>query len=274
MNTLEKLDNEDRFALYISGGVHLALIAFFILYSFTINPNVRPSFIEVEFGEYKSGTMAEFSEQTNEEVATSPNPSEVEPEDPQPDQPEPVEEQVATTAETTKPVDVPDQKEEVQEEELKTPETDKVDPEKETSTEKKEEVVVPPKAKQAETQQQGAENSGDEQGNQGRVNADQGTGNELEKAAPFNLNIEGINRDPLVKPIPDNSSGYEATVTIRFEVTPDGRVTNIIPIRKSGNPEIDREVIRTLNSWRFSRLPSNVPQQNQTGTITFRFVLD
>lgn len=274
MNALEKLDNEDRFALYISGGVHLALIAFFILYTFTINPNVRPSFIEVEFGEYKSGTMAEFSEQTNEEVATSPNPSEVEPEDPQPDQPEPIEEQVATTAETTKPVDAPDQKEEVQEEELKTPETDKVDPEKETSTEKKEEVVVPPKAKQAETQQQGAENSGDEQGNKGRVNADQGTGNEVEKAAPFNLNIEGINRDPLVKPIPDNSSGYEATVTIRFDVTPDGRVTNIIPIRKSGNPEIDSEVIRTLNSWRFSRLPSNVPQQNQTGTITFRFVLD
>lgn len=273
MNALEKLDNEDRFALYVSGGLHVAMIAFFILYTFTINPNVRPSFIEVEFGEYKSGTMAEFSEQTNEEVATSPNPSEVEPENPEPDQ-KPVEEQVATTDETTKPADVPDQTQEVQEEELKTPDTDKVNREKQSSTEEKQEVIIPPKAQQAETQQQGAEESGDEEGNQGRTNADQGTGNELEKAAPFNLNIEGINRDPLVKPIPDNSAGYEATVTIRFEVTPDGRVANIIPIRKSGNPEIDRKVIRTLNSWRFSRLPSNVPQQNQTGTITFRFVLD
>jgi TonB family protein len=274
MNWLDKIDSEDQFALATTGGVHLVLIVFFILYSFNINQNVRPSFIEIEFGEYKSGTQAEFAEQTNEEVATSPNPSEVEPKEPEPDQPEPVEEQVATTAETTKPVDVPDQKEEVQEEELKTPETDKVDPEKETSTEKKEEVVIPPKTKRAETQQQGAENSGDKEGNQGKINADQGTGNEVEKAAPFNLNIEGISRDPLVKPIPDNAAGYEATITIRFEVTPEGRVTNIIPLRKSGSPEIDREVITTLNSWRFSRLPSNVPQQNQTGTITFRFVLD
>lgn len=273
MNAFENLDSEDRFALYVSAGVHVAMIAFFILYTFTVNPNVRPSFIEVQFGEYKSGTMAEFSEQKNEKVATSPNPSEVEPRNPKPDQ-KPVEEQAATTNETTKPVDVPDQTQEIKEEELKTPDTDKVNPKKQVSTEKKQEVVIPPKAKQAETQQQGAEESGDEQGIQGRTNADQGTGNELEKAAPFNLNIEGINRDPLVKPIPDNSAGYEATVTIRFEVTPEGRVTNIIPIRKSGNPEIDSEVIRTLNSWRFSRLPSNVPQQNQTGTITFRFVLD
>lgn len=274
MKPLKNIDEENRFALYISGGFHFALIAFFILYSFSINQNVRPSFIEVEFGEYQSGTLAEYSEVENEEVATSPNPSEIEPEEPEPDQPEPVEEQKVTTKETTKPVDVPDQKEEVQEKELKTPETDKVDPEKETNTEEKQEVIVPPKAKKAEKQQQGAETSGDTEGRQGKVDADQGVGNEKDKAAPFNLNIEGLNRDPLMQPIPENTTGVQATITLRFEVTPDGRIVNIIPLRKSGSPEIDGEVIRTLNSWRFSRLPTGVPQQNQTGTITFRFVLD
>lgn len=274
MKNFKDIEEEDKFALYVSGGFHFALVAFFILYSFTVSQNVRPSFIEVEFGEYKSGTLAEFSEVEDVDVATNPTPSEIQPEDPKPDQPEPVEEQKVTTQETTKPVDIPDQKEEIKEKELKTPDTDKVDPKKKTSTKDKKEVIIPPKAKKAETQQQGAETSGDEQGNVGKINADQGTGNETEKAAPFNLNIEGIERDPLVKPIPENSAGYQATVTIRFEVTPDGRVTNIIPLRKSGSPEIDREVISTLNSWRFSRLPANVPQQNQTGTITFRFVLD
>lgn len=274
MNVLESLNSEDRFALTITAGVHAALIVFFIFYSFTISQNVRPSFIEVEFGDFQSGTQAELAEQKNEQVATSPNPSEVEPEEPKPDQPEPVEEQVAAAAETTKPVDVPDQTEEVKEEELETPDTDKVDPEKKTSTEEKEEVVIPPKARQAQNQQEGAETSGDTEGTEGQTDADQGTGNETEKAAPFNLNIEGLNRDPLVQPIPQNAAGAQATLRLKFEVTPQGRVVNVIPLRKSGSPEIDRDAINTLNNWRFSRLPADVPQQNQTGTITFRFVLN
>ena len=102
------------------------LLLFFLLYSFSINQNVRPSFIEVEFGEYKTGTQAEFSKVQNEEVATNPNPSDVQPEDPKPEEPEPVEEQQQTTKETTKPVDVPDQKEEVKEEEKPVSEAPKV----------------------------------------------------------------------------------------------------------------------------------------------------
>ncbi len=269
------MQDEDRFALYVSGGFHLILIVFFILYSFSITKEVRPSFIEVEFGEYQTGTQAEFSEVKNDDVATNPDPSQVEPEEPQPEQPKPVEEKVVTTKETAKPVDAPEQKEEVKEEEVvKTPETEKVDPKKETAEKKKEEVIIPPKARKSDERQQGAENSGDTQGRTGQADADQGVGSEKEKAAPFNLDIEGINRDPLMQPLPVNSGGYEAKVVLKFEVTPNGRVTNIIPLRKSGSPEIDREVIRTLNSWRFSRLPGDVPQQNQTGTITFRFVLD
>jgi len=269
------LKNEDRFALAITGGVHVVLFVIFLLYTFSINSNVRPSFIEVEFGEFRSGTPTEYAEEKAEQVATRPDPSETQPENPEPEKPDPVEEQESTTEETTKPVDVPDQTEEVQEEEVKTPETDKVDPQKETSTEEQKEVTVPPKTEQDEVQQEGAENSGDQEGNTGEVNADQGTGNEQEKSAPYELKWEGdIERNPMVQPLPDNTANTEGTVRIRFEVKPDGSIGRIIPLIKSGNPELEREVMSTLRSWRFSRLPSGVPQQSQWGVITFRFVFD
>lgn len=88
----------------------------------------------------------------------------------------------------------------------------------------------------------------------------------------FELNWEGdIARSPMVQPLPDNTTASEATITIRFEVKPDGTMGRIISLKKI-NPELEREVMRTLRSWRFSRLPSGVPQQSQWGTITFRFV--
>lgn len=268
------LNNEDRFALAVTGGVHVVLFVVFLLYSISIEANVRPSFIEVEFGEFQTGTLAEYAEEQAEEVATRPNPSETEPEEPEPQQPDPVEEQQAATEETTKPVDVPDQTEEVEEEELKTPDTDKIDPKVETATEEPEEVTVPPKTEKDEVQQEGAETSGDEEGNTGALDVDQGTGNEPEKSAPYELNWEGdIERDAVVQELPDNTTGLEATITIRFEVKPNGSIGRIIPLKKM-NPELEREVMRTLHGWRFSRLPSGVPQQSQWGTITFRFVLE
>lgn len=268
------LNDEDRFALLVTGIVHVLLAIIFVLYTFNINQDVRPSFIEVEFGEFSSGTLAEKAEVKNEQVATRPDPSEVEPENPEPEKPDPVEKQQTTTQETTKPVDAPDQKEEVKEEPVKTPETDKVDPKKKTEAEKQEEVAIPPKTRKDEVQQEGAETSGDVKGNTGEVDADQGTGNETEKTAPYELKWEGdLERDPQFQPLPDNTSDIEATLTIKFEVKPDGTIGQIIPLRKM-NPELEREVIRTLRSWRFSRLPSGVPQQSQWGTITFRFVLE
>lgn len=270
--TLQK--EEDRFALMITGGVHVVLVVIFLLYSFTIQTKVRPSFINVQFGELQSGKPAEFAEQKNEEVATRPDPSETEPENPDPETPDPAEEQQQATEETAKPVDVPDQTEEIEEEEVQTPETDKIDPEKETANEEQKEVTVPPKTEQDEVQQEGAESSGDQQGTTGDIQADQGTGNEQEKSAPYELEWEGdINRAPMVQPLPSNPTDSEATLTIRFEVKPDGTIGRIVPLKKM-NPELEREVLRTLRSWRFSRLPSGVPQQPQWGTITFRFVLE
>lgn len=268
------IDEEDRFALGVTAGIHVVLIIIFLLYTFSINQNVRPSFIEVEFGEFQAGTIAQQAEVQNEQVATRPNPSEIEPEEPEPERPDPIEEQQVTTEETVKPVDAPDQVEEIEEEPIETPETDKVEPDQQTDTEQQEEVTIPPKTQQAETQQEGAETSGDVDGNTGELNADQGTGNETEKSAPYELNWEGdLERAPMVQPLPENNSDIEATITIRFEVKPNGTIGRLIPLRKM-NPELEREVIRTLRSWRFSRLPTGVPQQSQWGTITFRFVLE
>ncbi|NGP77750.1 TonB family protein [Balneolaceae bacterium YR4-1] len=274
MKFFDNIDEEDRFAIMVTAGIHVVLTIIFILYTFSINQNARPSFIEVEFGEFKAGTIAERSEVKNQEVATRPNPSEIEPEEPQPEEPDPIEKQQETTQETVKPVDAPEQTEEIEEEPIETPETDKVDPKQQSDTQEQEEVTIPPKTKKAETQQEGAETSGDVKGNTGDVNADQGTGNETEKSAPYELQWEGdFDRTARVQPLPQNNSDIEATISIRFEVKPDGTIGRIIPIKKM-NPELEREVMSTLRSWRFTRLPSGVPQQSQWGTITFRFVLE
>jgi len=96
----------------------------------------------------------------------------------------------------------------------------------------------------------------------------------INQSTPYQLQWEGtLDRSPMVQPLPSNTTNSEGTVTIRFEVNPDGTIGRIIPIRKM-NPELEREVMSTLRSWRFSCLPSDVPQEPQWGTITFRFVTD
>ncbi len=270
----EEMREEDRFALCVSGGLHVVLVLFFLIYTFSINDNMRTAFVEVQFGEFQRGTQAEYSQVTEEQVATQPDPPEVEPEDPQPDEPEQEEEQQTTTDETVKPVDAPDQQDVQDEEKVTTPDTDKVDPEKQSADEQQQDVVIPPKTQQADTRQEGAETSGDPEGTQGDVDASQGEGNEQESSSPYELEWEGdIERAPVQQPLPDNVADVEATITVRFEVRPDGNIGQMVPVRKM-NPELEREVLSTLRSWRFSRLPSGVPQQSQWGTITFRFVLE
>ncbi|MEP2447772.1 MAG: energy transducer TonB [Balneola sp.] len=89
---------------------------------------------------------------------------------------------------------------------------------------------------------------------------------------PYELKWEGnIQRDPLVQPLPQNTANTEGVISVRFQVKPDGSVGMIIPLKKM-NEELEKEVQRTLRSWKFSKLPSGTPQQAQWGTITFRFV--
>lgn len=137
-----------------------------------------------------------------------------------------------------------------------------------------EETEVPPKTEEVEDFQEGVRESGDERGVEGDVNIDQGTGTTEDASSPYQLQWEGdLDRTPQIQPLPSNPTIDEATITIRFEVKPDGSLGRVFPVQKM-NPKLEREVMRTLRSWRFSRLPEDVPQEPQWGIITFRFVLD
>lgn len=266
---------DDRFALRVTVGVNAILLIISLIYTFDMTANVRPSYIEVEFGEFKTGQLAEYSEVKNEKVAQRPNPSEVEPEEPVEEVQEPEITPQTQPEEETKPVDLPDEVEEVDaEEEVTTPVTEVIDPTQQDEKPQEEEVEIPPVAQENATVTEGAEESGDEDGARGEINSDQGIGNDEDKTSPYELNWEGeIDRSPMVQPLPTNSANTEAVITVRFEVRPDGTVGRIIPLKKM-NPELEREVMSTLRTWRFSRLPGGVPQQTQWGTITFRFVFD
>lgn len=268
------IDDEDRFGLAITAAIHIVILIIALLYTFESNMN-RAAFMEVTLGEFRSGMLAQQSEVQNEQVATRPNPSEVEPEEVDPEITEPVETPQNPVEETSKPVDLPDQEEEIPEEEtVETPDTDVINPEVEEETEEVEEEVVPPQTQEDEEIAEGVEDSGDEEGAAGDPNVDQGPGNTPDKSAPYDLQWEGeLNRSPMVQPLPENQTNEEAVITIRFEVHPDGSLGRVIPLKKM-NPELEREVMRTLRSWRFSRLPSGAPQEPQWGTITFRFVLE
>ncbi len=267
-----RFNKDDGFALTVTLSVSIALVLFSLWYTLDMNQNFRPSFIEVEFGEFQSGSLAEFSEVKEEEVAQRPNPSKTEPQEPVEETPKPEEVPQNPTEEITKEVDLPDQTEQIKEEKVETPDTEVVDPTKQNTEEAKKEVEIPPQAKENLETSEGAKESGDVKGNTGETNVDAGTEADDEKSAPYELKWEGnIERDPMVQPLPQNTANTEAKITVRFQVKPNGSVGLIIPLKKM-NPELEKEVQRTLRSWKFSRLPSGVPQQAQWGTITFRFV--
>lgn len=269
------IDEEDRFGLTVTIAIHLVLLIIALLYQFHMDVNNRPAYIDVTLGEYRTGTIAERAEIQPEEIATRPNPSETQPEDPDPEVEEPIEAPEEVTDETAKQVELSEQEEDIEEEEvIETPETERIDPEVQQREEQREEVIAPPQTREEEEVQEGEEVSGDERGTEGDVNVDQGSGRDSDRSAPYDLNWEGdLERSPMIQPLPENTVNLEAVITVRFEVQPDGTIGRVIPLRKM-NPELEREVLRTLRNWRFSRLPSGAPQETQWGTITFRFVFD
>ena len=269
------IDKEDRFGLGITGAIHIVLLIIALLYTISFDIDDRPAFIEVTLGEFRSGAVAERAEVQREQVATRPNPVETQLEEPDPEIIQPVETPQIPEEETTKPVDLPEEVEEViSDDVVETPETDIIDPEVVETTE---DIVIeelPPQSREAEQVQEGVVESGDVDGARGRVDVDQGTGNEPDRSAPYNLQWDGdLVRTPMAQPMPVNTTNQEATISVEIRVDPQGNIVGIRP-RIRMNPELEREVMQTLRSWRFSRLPSGVPQDIQVGTITFRFVLD
>lgn len=69
------------------------------------------------------------------------------------------------------------------------------------------------------------------------------------------------------------TEAIEATVTLYFEVLPDGRVKENVQVRKTaGFADFDRNAVRALLGWRFESLPDGATV-DQWGTITFRYRL-
>lgn len=269
----KKLTDEEKFGVVFTSIVNTLIILLTLLIYSSGPPEERSALIEITLGEFRDGTTAQFNQTRNQEVATRRNPSNVPTPQPQETQ-NPVERPVERRDEPVKEVELPEQVEEIQEETINTPETEKIDPTKTTEEVSPEVVRVQQQAQRDETEREGAVTSGDVRGVRGRVDADQGTGIDPVRSAPYQLTMDGtIQRTPLVQPLPSYPVEAEAVITIRFEVRPDGTLDRIQPIRRM-NPELEAEVIRTLRSWRFSRLPAGAPQENQTGTITFRFVLN
>lgn len=266
---------DDSRALIATIGVAAVLIAFSLWFTIDMGRNIRPSFIEVEFGEFQTGRLTEFSEVENEQVATRPNPSEVETEEPTEETPDPEEIPETEAQEDTKPVDLPDEVEDVVEEAIETPVTEEIDPTQTAEENTEEEIEIAPVAQEDIDTQEGAEESGDVDGATGDTDSDQGLGNDDDDTSPYDLSFEGdLDRTPLSQVLPVNNTNFNATVTMGFEVLPNGKVGRIWPIRRSGNPELEREVMATLKNWTFTRLPSGVPQTNQRGSITFKFIVE
>lgn len=80
----------------------------------------------------------------------------------------------------------------------------------------------------------------------------------------------------LIPPFPlwARKQGVGATISLRFTVMEDGNVKeNIIIERTSGSGDWDRMVVEVLKQWEFVSLTKSDVRHDQTGLITFQFVI-
>lgn len=69
------------------------------------------------------------------------------------------------------------------------------------------------------------------------------------------------------------AQGVEAAVTLQFSVTAEGRVKdNILLVRTSGYPAMDRLAAEALRTWLFSNLPADRARE-EVGSITMTFFI-
>lgn len=87
------------------------------------------------------------------------------------------------------------------------------------------------------------------------------------------------NREVIKKVIPPfprwaKIQGVGATISLRFTVMENGTVKeNVIIERTSGSLQWDQMVISSLKNWQFVALTKKGVREDQTGVITFQFVL-
>ncbi|MEM8557401.1 MAG: TonB family protein [Bacteroidota bacterium] len=237
---------EDRKGLLATLVFHVVLLAvlFVSTYAVTI-PQL--GFVEVDFGPIQEARPAQRADVPI----------------PEPPQPEPQAETTPATA--TQPVDLPETPPEPAPEVIATPETEQRDPEPqgETATDGRE-----PRPESTDAPEM---TGGTPDADTGTTTDQTGDGSADRTTSPFSL--EGLDRTPLSAPLPPNP-GARGTVAIRVTVDPSGRVVQALPARRGGDPRLDRAALQALRSWRFDALPTEVPQELQSGIVTFVFRLD
>lgn len=252
------MNENDWYGILGSLTLHAILLLAFMFTQSEPPPSEQLGFIQVDFGTISDGRPVQKAPSTDRQ------------QDQQTPEPEPEIEETPAPAdpEVSKPVDLPDiEPLEVDEPPVQSPETDveaiqPEEPEDEEEVEEKEEVDPKPIRPLG---------SGDTEGEAGAETGKEGEGKDEDKAAPFL--IEGLNRTPVNTPLPVYSDKVNATIKVRIVVSPSGEIIERIPLIK-GNPRLEQEVMQALQRWRFNPLPPNVPQDNQRGTITFRFKLE
>ncbi len=252
------MKKNDWFGLGISVLIHLVLFIGFSFIKVEAAEEVPLGFIEVDFGPLQDGRPVQRAPVQRPEAPT-----------PEPD-PEPVVEEETPPEEippeVATPVDLPDQETEIlDDEKVQTPETDVIAPE--TRDDSPQEDSQEPRPESERVRPLGG---GDPDGDSSDNEGDSGDGVADQKTAPFD--IEGLNRVPVVTPLPAYNAQVTAVIAVRITVDPQGRVVVRIPLRK-GDPQLEKAVMDALQRWRFNALPPNAPQENQTGVITFRFLL-
>lgn len=249
------MKKNDWIGLGTSVAVHALLLFLFTFLTAAKPDSQQLGFVEVEFGPFAQGRPVQRSLTETADPATK----EIE----EPEQPQPE----AAPPEEAKPVDLPDRPEETaDDDQVTTPETETISPET-----KNNEAQVDKPEPEPETSPVKPLGSGSVEGTTGNQAGDSGEGADEEKSAPYQ--IEGLNRDAVFAPLPTYREKVNAMIRVRITVDPQGRIVRRIPLIK-GNPSLEQAVMDVLQRWRFNPLPSNAPQESQTGVVTFRFRLE
>lgn len=251
-----RVKDSDWYGLGATLLLHGALLLLLALMNVGATEPEPLGYVEVEFGPIAEGQPVQRAVETQPEA-----PEEAEPEPETPPEPR------AAPPREARAVDLADQRTDVRDEEqVQTPETETISPTTQNEPAEREEPEPRPEPRPAVEPLGGATD--------GDAGADRGTpgpAQQEQRSSPFQ--IEGLNRNPVYAPLPTYAEKVTATISMRITVDPQGRITAMTPVRK-GNPALERAVRAALDRWRFNPLPRNAPQQAQTGTVTFRFVVE
>ncbi len=97
----------------------------------------------------------------------------------------------------------------------------------------------------------------------------------IRKASSVKLGVEGpisVRKVLYHPPLPKIRVEHSAQVKLKFWVTPNGIVDQIIPVERGG-AKLESVAIRFLKGWRFEPLPAEVRQERQWGILTVKFLV-